>query len=202
MTTFFSRSKYTLISGLTIALLLGAAVYGITASRTERFEAEVPLVITPNENLVEPSDVNYAEDVLSRQAVTATFAELLAVSELRAEGLALAGIGTNSGSAYEISVAASPGANFVTVAVLGPDPTTAAALADAVANIGVGYFEDLYPVYRATVVQAADVPTEPVGFEPWQLAFIAAVAGAVVGGLAGSRVDDRRRSGAPAVGNR
>ncbi len=197
MRSFFSHSKYALILALVAGMMLGAAALAVSMSRTERYEAEVPLVVTPNSLLEEPSDVNYAEDVLSRQSVTATFAELLAVGELHTEGLRTTGIAPANGVAYEFSAAASPGANFVTVSVLGPDPATTAALADAVADIGVGYFEDLYPLYRATVVQAAEVPTQPVGFEPWQLALIAAIAGLIVGGLVGSRIDDHRRSDAP-----
>lgn len=198
MKSFLSRSKYALIMALLVAVALGPAVFVAASMRSDRYEAKAPLVIATSDALAEPSNVNYAQDVLSRGTVTATFAELLGSGRLHDEALDQAGVAPADASSYGLSAAASPEADVVTVFVIGPDPNTAAEIADAVADIGVGYFDDLYPLYQVNVVQAK-VPTEPVGFRPWQLALITAAAGAIVGALLGSRIDDHRRGDARVV---
>lgn len=194
MRSSLERIRYALASALGLAILLGVVAWVLAAARPERFEATVRLVVAPGANLDDDPDAGlYAADVLSRQTVTATLAEILSSSNVQRTAAAAIDVTRGDLDRYTLAAAAAPQANLVTVTVGGPDPATTARLADSLGATGAQRFIELYELYQVAVVESADRPVDPVGFTPLQLALVGAIAGAVIGGLVGSRIDDARR---------
>lgn len=178
-------------------LLAFAVGFGSTAfftrMRAPAYRATTTLVIGPNENLKTPREVVDSLNTLDRRSVVATFAKLPSSRTVRERAAAQLQLPEPQLAPYEVRTAVVPDTNVLEVSVEGPDPRTAAALADAVAQQTTLYTREFYDIYGMKVLDRAREPTEPVGPGLSRTLLVGAVLGLLIGVGAASLFDYLRR---------
>ncbi|MFO7539263.1 MAG: Wzz/FepE/Etk N-terminal domain-containing protein [Chloroflexota bacterium] len=147
------------------------------------YQSRLQLLIAPNMTNFDGRDLIYSLDTLDRRSIAATFVEVLNSSRIRREALDVAGLVDGAGDDYEISAVALPAASVLEVAVKGPDPETAATLANAAAAQTISYVSQTYDIYRIELLDPASVPTTPISPTPMRDASLALLLGLVLGSV-------------------
>jgi polysaccharide biosynthesis transport protein len=139
-----------------ITVLAGDAV--VTYYSPRSYLARTSLVIGPSAR-VEPGQLVYSVDALGRSMVVGTFAGVLTTDLVRREALARVGLPPDQpNSDIEIKSAAVADSALVQVTAVARDPDLAAALANAVGEVGEVQMSRLYPIYDLSVVTHATPP--------------------------------------------
>lgn len=147
-----------------ILLVFAAAVAGGMAagawalSQEDQYRATAVAAIGPSSSLETDADVIDVVGALDRTGIAATaagVAESRSVRDLAADAM---GVTPRQLVDYDIEGVPVLGANLVDVVVSGPDPDTAAALANSVVELIQGHIADFYQVYELDVVTLATAP--------------------------------------------
>jgi GGDEF domain-containing protein len=109
--------------------------------------------------------------------------EVLNSNRIRREALDIAGLGEGAQDEYEISAVALPEASVLEVAVAGPNPDMAAALANAAAAQTISYVGQTYDIYRIELLDPAVPPETPISPTPVRDASLALFLGLVLGSV-------------------
>jgi capsular polysaccharide biosynthesis protein len=146
-----------------LVLLLLAAVLtadAIVSSRSPRsYVARASLLIGPSPNL-DHGQLVYSVDALGRSLIVGTYADVLAADLVRRDALDRLGVSPDStDTGVNIKTAALAESAVIQVIAEAPDPVLAAAVANAVGQVGQTRMRQLYPIYDLTVVTAATPPT-------------------------------------------
>jgi succinoglycan biosynthesis transport protein ExoP len=143
---------------LVLVMVLATDVL-VTAHSPRTYLARASLLIGPSAS-VDRGQLVYSIDALGRSMVVGTYADVLATDLVRREALAQVGISPDVPDAeIEIKTAALADSTLVQVTAVAPDPVLAAAVANAVGQVGEVQMSQLYPIYDLTVVTAATPPT-------------------------------------------
>lgn len=154
------------------------------------YETSLRFVVSPNAAVYENSwDIVSSMDTLDRRSIVNTYKELIASPAVYASSPELQAVPSEVlEKEYSISVVVIPETNILELSVAGPDPTTTVRIANAIGDQALDYINRLYPVYNFSIVDEAQLPTEPIRPEPVKNAGLALLVGAVLGvGLAFSR---------------
>ncbi len=155
---------------------------------TPVYRSTARYIISPNPTYLKNGvDYNliYSLDTLDKRTIITTYAEVLnspriyddTVKALKLSALDLLG--------YSYSAVVLPSTNIIEFSVDGPNPKIVAALTESMGQRAVNYVESLYQVYDMTLLDPAEVATEPISPQPLRDAGVALVVGLVVGiGLA------------------
>jgi polysaccharide biosynthesis transport protein len=145
---------------LTVLVLLAVvAADGVLTWQTPReYLARTSLLIGPN-TTVDPGQLVYSVDALGRSMIVGTYANVLETDVIRHDALEQVGADTDPRDTA-ISIKAAPLADsaVVQVTATAPDPYMAAAIANAVGQVGQARMRSLYPMYDLTVVTQAVPP--------------------------------------------
>jgi capsular polysaccharide biosynthesis protein len=140
---------------LVLLLLAGVlAADGVVSMHSPRsYLARTSLLIGPSTNL-DHGQLVYSVDALGRSLIVGTYADVLATDIVRREALSRVGV-----SPVIIKTAALAESAVIQVTAEAPDPVMAAAVANAVSQVGQARMSQLYPIYDLTVVTSATPPT-------------------------------------------
>ena len=146
-----------------LVLLLLAAVLGADAAVSLRsprsYLARASLLIGPSTNL-DRGQLVYSVDALGRSMIVGTYADVLATDIVRREALVRVGVSPDqTDTGINIKTAALAESAVIQVTAEAPDPVLAAAVANAVGQVGEARMSQLYPIYDLTVVTFATPPT-------------------------------------------
>jgi diguanylate cyclase (GGDEF)-like protein len=170
------------LTTLTALLLALLAAY----NTTPQYRTKARFIIGPNPQLNEGGrDFVNTLQALDRRSIAATFAEVLDSPTVYQEASAALGIPGDVLQQYRFSTVVLPGANVLELSVTGPNPETAALLANAVGAKGLDYVTSLYQVWTVTPLDSAFPPPNPISPQPKRDAAVALVLGLLAGcGLA------------------
>jgi capsular polysaccharide biosynthesis protein len=143
---------------LLLAVVLAADA--VVSLRTPRsYVARASLLIGPSTNL-DHGQLVYSVDALGRALIVGTYADVLAADLVRREALVRVGVSpdeTDTGVSIKTAALAQPA--VIQVIAEAPDPVLAAAVANAVGQVGQARMSQLYPIYDLSVVTSATPPT-------------------------------------------
>jgi capsular polysaccharide biosynthesis protein len=146
---------------LVLLLLAGVlAADGVVSMHSPRsYLARTSLLIGPSTNL-DHGQLVYSVDALGRSLIVGTYADVLATDIVRREALSRVGVSPDqTDSGVIIKTAALAESAVIQVTAEAPDPVMAAAVANAVSQVGQARMSQLYPIYDLTVVTSATPPT-------------------------------------------
>jgi capsular polysaccharide biosynthesis protein len=142
----------------TLVLLLVLIADGVITARSPRsYQARAEFLIGPS-TTVDPGQLVYSVDALGRSMIVGTYANVLATDVVRRDALSRAGI-TPDDTTIAVKTAALADSAVVQVTTVASDPTVAAAVANAVGQVGEVRMGQLYPMYEITAVTLATPPT-------------------------------------------
>ena len=143
------------------AVLLVLAADGLLTWQSPRtYLARVTLLIGPS-STVDPGQMVYSVDALGRSMIVGTYANVLDTEIIRHEALHRAGVASDvADDGIQIKASALADSAVVQVTAVAPNPDLAAAVANAVGQVGRARMAALYPMYDLTVITQA---TPPVG---------------------------------------
>jgi capsular polysaccharide biosynthesis protein len=151
------RRRWWLASLVLIVLLAADGLVTVNSPRT--YLARSSLLIGPSAT-IDRGQLVYSVDALGRSMIVGTYADMLATDIVRREALARVGVSPDvPDSEVGIKTAALADSALVQVTAVAPDPVLAAAVANAVGQVGEVRMSELYPIYDLTVVTTATPPT-------------------------------------------
>lgn len=169
---------------LLTAVTAAIAAFYITAALPAQYRSSTRLIISPNLDVVDgSSDLLRSLDTLDRATIVSTYAEILASAEIRNRAREAMQLPPGALEGYTVNAVRLPEANVLEISVTGDDRGRVQALAEAVANAGIPYIEETYPVYNLSLLEPATAPSSPISPKPERNAAVAFVLGAAVGAL-------------------
>ncbi len=127
----------------------------ITAQSPRTYLARTTLLIGPSHS-VDHSQLVYSVDALGRSMVVQTYANVLSTDVVRREALTRVGVAPDQTDAdINIKTAALAESALVQVSVVAADPYLAAAVANAIGQVGEVRMSEFYPIYDLTSVTPA-----------------------------------------------
>jgi capsular polysaccharide biosynthesis protein len=151
------RRRWWLAALVLIALLAADAL--VTVYSPPSYQAQARFLIGPSAN-IDRGQLVYSVDALGRSMIVGTYADMLATDTVRREALTLVGLSPDEPpSTIDIKTAALADSAIVQVTAVAPDPVSAAAVANAVGQVGQAQMIQFYPIYDLTMVTRATPPT-------------------------------------------
>lgn len=164
------------LAAVTIALgsiLVSTPMYRVTAS----------LIVSPNKALVPQQNLVDTLGTLDKRSIIATYAEVLNSSHIYNDSLAALHVQPQDLRGYTHSAVVLPDANVLELSVTGPDPQTAAILANTMSARGIDYIKGLYQPYDLNLLDPAVPTTSPYSPQPIRDLSLALVLGLAIGAV-------------------
>lgn len=169
---------------LVVILVAVAVAWAWTSRQSPTYRASASLVVTPNTEVEDTTDLLRSLETLERRTVVATFARLPGSPETAADVAERLGVEPDEIRYYWIGGAVVPNTNIVRIDVYGPDPDRAAEVANAAARSVSREARHLYQIYSMREMGRAEPPSRPVRPDARRNAVVAAVLGLFLGVLA------------------
>jgi capsular polysaccharide biosynthesis protein len=151
------RRRWWLVLVVLAGILAADAVVSLRSPRS--YIARASLLIGPSTNL-DHGQLVYSVDALGRSLIVGTYADVLATDIVRREALVRVGVSPDeTDTGVNIKTAALAESAVIQVTAEAPDPALAAAVANAIGQVGGARMSQLYPIYDLTVVTSAKPPT-------------------------------------------
>lgn len=186
------RSGWWMIPVVFIAALTGAALLG--EEQEPLYRSSATLAVVPDTSLEGASDVLNTVEVLDRRTMVATLARLAASEVVRERAAGRMGRSLEELGAYRVDARVIPNTYLMDVTVRGPEPETAAGLAQGVAEAAVAEAGGYYRVFALRVLDRAATPQGPVARSEQRSYVVAGLLGLFVGVLAAFGVGLLRRA--------
>jgi uncharacterized protein involved in exopolysaccharide biosynthesis len=177
---------------LVVILVAVGVAWWLTSRQTPTYQASASLVVTPNTEVRDTTDLLRALETLERRTVVATFARLPSSPETTDAVAERLGIEPREVGYYWIGGAVVPNTNIVRIDVYGPDPERTAEVANATARVVRREARHLYKIYSLREIGRAEPPRRPVRPEPRRNAVVAAILGLFLGILAALGLETAR----------
>jgi succinoglycan biosynthesis transport protein ExoP len=176
------RRRWWLVVLLLAAVLTADAI--VSARSPRAYVARASLLIGPSTNL-DHGQLVYSVDALGRSLIVGTYADVLATDMVRRDALERLGVSTDTtDTGVNIKTAALAQSAVIQVIAEAPDPVLAAAVANAVGQVGQARMSQLYPIYDLTVVTAATPPSSAYRPNLVRNGSLGLLLGLLLGGLA------------------
>ena len=182
---------------LIVVLVAVAVAWWWTSRQSPTYQASTSLVVTPNTEVEDTTDLLRSLETLERRTVVATFARLPASSETAAGVAERLGVEAREIRYYWIGGAVVPNTNIVRIDVYGPDPERAADVANAAARVVRREARHLYQIYSMREMGRAEPPSRPVRPDARRNAVVAAILGLFLGVLAALALEAVRSRRSP-----
>lgn len=147
---------------------------------TPQYQSSTRFVISPNTNLVEGRDVINSLEALDKRSIISTYAEFLNSRRIHKETIAALNLSDEIFEEYTITTVVLPEANVIDLTVAGPDPVTAAQLANQIGQRTIDYISVLYGAYDISFLDPAvpaDLPFSPQPLRDSALALMLGLVG-------------------------
>ena len=179
-----------------LIVLAMVTAFVVTSRQESVYESSAMLIVAPSSETREAGDILRGLDTLERRTVIATFARIPPTLEVR-EAVALElGVEPKAVSPYKIHGSVVPNTNIMRVSVEGPNPETAATIANAAAEITAAEARQLYRVYSMRILARATPRRTPTFPDPQRNLLVGGAVGLFLG-IAAALVLDRARTASP-----
>lgn len=145
-----------------------------------QYRSNATFLIYPNANLVSSRDVVTSLDTLSGESVSGTYLEIFNSTRVFKDTIQKLQLDETLMDTYRVEAVVTGGSN-ISLSVSGPDPQTAAFLANNIGQNGINYIKSIYQVFDITFLDQASEPSEPYMPRTLQNGAIAAGIGLLVG---------------------
>jgi capsular polysaccharide biosynthesis protein len=164
---------------------LSAFVIALAASWTTTpiYRTSSQYIVSPNNILIEDSDLFRSLDTLDRRSIITTYAEVFSSKRMFDAAAATALFAGTDLSGYRVTAVVLPETNILEVSIEGSNPEMIAALANAIGQHSVEYIRSLYQIYDISLLDVAEAPTRPISPTPLKDAGVAIVLGLFLGGV-------------------
>lgn len=186
------RGGWWMVPLVFLAALVGAALLG--EEQEPLYRSSATLAVVPDTSLEGTSDVLNSVEVLDRRTMVATLARLVASDVVRERAAGRMGRSLEELEPYRVDARVIPNTYLVDVSARGPEPETAARLAQSVAEAAVGEAGGYYRVFALRVLDRAATPRGPVARSEQRRYVVAGLLGLFVGVLAAFGVGLLRRA--------
>ena len=166
-----------------MAVALAAAAF-YTARQQPVYRATTILAVVPTADVQGTEEILRSLDTLERRTVVATFAKVASTAATRKAAAQALALPPRALRAYRMRGSVMPNTNIIQLEVDGPDPRTAAALANAAAAVTLREARRMYRIYGMRTLEEAAPSRHPVYPTPRRNYVVAAVLGLFVGALA------------------
>jgi len=180
---------------LAVTAVAVAVAWGLTARENPTYQASASLVVTPNTEVEDITDLLRSLETLERRTVVATFARLPGSPETRDAAAQRMGLEPRDLRYYWVGGAVVPNTNIVRIDVYGPEAERTAAVANAVARVVRREARHLYQIYSLREVARAEPPSRPVRPDLQRNLLVAGILGLFLGLLAALGLEALRSSG-------
>jgi len=168
-----------------VALVLAVALaWWVTSRQTPSYRASASLVVTPNTEVEDVTDLLRSLETLERRTVVATFARLPGSPQTVDAVAERLGLEPRELRSYWIGGAVVPNTNIVRIDVYGPNPERTAEVADTAARAVRREARHLYKIYSMQELARAETPRRPVRPDARRNVLVAAILGLFLGVLA------------------
>lgn len=169
---------FVLIGGL---IFMSASLF-ISYLTEPTYTAVASFIIIPSSSLTSVPDVVNGLEVLGNTSVVTTYAEVMNSNRIYNDTLNFLNMQNKDLSQYTYVAVALPSTSVVELNVSGPNPSTAADLANALGYETINFIRELNSAYDLEFLDAAVPPTIPVSPQPMRDASLALLLGLVIGG--------------------
>lgn len=147
------------------------------------YRTSARLLVSPNLLQIESGQEIYSVAALQNRTIVTTISEMLNSGSKFKEVGATLNLPPNEIFHYKNSAVTIPEANVLELFVDGPDAQITALLANTMAQATIDDVNQIYPVYRLTVLDAALPPSSPENPKPVRDAGLALILGGVLGAV-------------------
>lgn len=176
--TALRRNWWSII--LVVVVSVGLAAL-LTARQTPRYMARSTLVVTPNYDIDDPSDVLRSLENLERRTIVATFARIAATREARSAVEERLGLEEGGLRDYRMSASVVPYTNLIRFEVEGPDTDRAAAAVEALGRHTRTEARSMYRVYTLRAFEEGRAGGTPVHPDWQRNLVVATIVGLFIG---------------------
>ena len=180
---------------LAVVIALGAAAWA-TSRQEPVYQASTTMAVVPNAQVSGTEEVLRSLDTLERRTVVATFARIPGTAETREAAARRLGLDGRQLRAYRVRASVLPNTNLIKLDVEGPDGRTAAAVANAAAEVTRLEAGQMYRIYTMHTLEKAVPARRPIQPVPARNYLVAGLLGLFLG--AGTAVLVERLGGPPA----
>jgi diguanylate cyclase (GGDEF)-like protein len=168
---------------IVVLTVLVALVVALAASyfATPMYTATARVLVSPSSRLVTSADVLHTIDTLGSQSVLGTYAEVMNSAQIYNNTLAALNLQATAVSHYTHAAKVVSNSSVLQVDVTGPNPQTAARLANTICAQSINFSSGLSQVYTVAILDTAVPPVLPSSPQPLVNAALALVAGLLVG---------------------
>jgi capsular polysaccharide biosynthesis protein len=147
-----------------LVIVVGASFWGLSDS-LDRYETTTLMVVGPNTEM-EASEVLRVADLVGRNVVMATYADVMSSPKVVAAGMVAADPMRSDWADYEVKVVQEPDSNVLRMIVRGSDQTMTAELTAHVQSEGRATLAELFPIYSITSLDAGEPQAYLISL-PW-----------------------------------
>lgn len=168
---------------MAVTLVAVGVSWWLTSRQSPTYQASAQLVVAPNTEVEDTTDLLRSLETLERRTVVATFARLPASPETAEAVAERLGLEPREIRYYWIGGQVVPNTNIVRIDVYGPDPRRAAEVANAAARVVAREARHLYGIYSLRQMARAEAESRPVRPDRRRNAVVAAILGLFLGVL-------------------
>jgi diguanylate cyclase (GGDEF)-like protein len=172
------RGWWIVILTTLIAITTGLAM---SYTATPQYQSTAKFIITPSSALVTRSDVLSSLDTLDRQSVMATYAEVMNSNRIHDDTQAFLQLQPDLFQKYSYQAVVVSTSSVIELTVSGPDPQTAAKIANALGNQTINFTRQLNQVYNVDFLDIAGPAGAPFSPRPLINAILAGALGLILG---------------------
>ena len=166
------------------ALLAWIISLGISLNTVPLYRASATFIISPNANLISSRDVVTSLDTLEGRNVISTYGDILSSRRVFEDAARALNLEFSSLQAYQRQTVVKTNSNILELIVEGPNPDTAALLANNIGQNGINYIKGIYQVFDIAFLDQATPPLEPFAPRALRSGLIFTAAGLLIGMLA------------------
>lgn len=150
---------------------------------TPLYSSSTRFIVSPNLGILSGRDAITSMEALDKRSIVLTYSEFLNSRRIFQETISTLGIPVDIADEYSVSTVVLPDTNILELTVSGPDPVTAALLANGIGKQAIDTISLLYTTYDINVLDPALPAAKPFTPQPTRDASLALLLG-LVGGAA------------------
>jgi capsular polysaccharide biosynthesis protein/GGDEF domain-containing protein len=153
----------------------------ISTTTVPIYQASATFVIAPNKDLPSSRDVVSAFTALDTLDIFSTYADILSSVRVISEANKVIGLSDEELAGYGISTQMNPDSIILRLSVEGPDPNTAAYLANEMGKYGIQFINAYFSVFEIDFLDQAVAPATPYKPRTYHDMAVAAGVGLLLG---------------------
>jgi diguanylate cyclase (GGDEF)-like protein len=163
-----------LLGGWMIALLVALVMI-------PQYQASATFIVAPNPNLISSRDMVTSLDTLDNMSIISTYADILRSERIYDNSLANLDLNPDEAEIYLRTVDIQTDSKILQLNIEGPDPISAAVMANAIGENSIAYIKGIYQVYDIAFLDLAKIPIKPVRPQPLRSGLMGAGIGLIFG---------------------